>query len=73
MDWAWVRDLEAQSRAAEAAFFLKQYYVGNQIVTDGMLEGRVCQEWPMPKRPLNGQNRRMGRYMADDRIRCVPS
>lgn len=66
MDWNWVRDLEEQSRTAGAAFFFKQYYVGNQIVTDGLLDGRVCQEWPLPKRPLNGLARHIGRYAADD-------
>ncbi len=73
MDWNWVRDLEEQSREAGAAFFHKQYYVGNQIVTDGLLDGRVCQEWPLPKRPLNGLARHIGRYAADDHAIAIPA
>lgn len=66
MDWNLVRDLEEQSRTAGAAFFFKQYYVGNQIVTDGLLDGRVCQEWPLPVRPLHGVGRHIGKYTVND-------
>ena len=53
---AWALDYEGRVRR----------YVGNQIVTDGLLDGRVCQEWPLPIQPLSGHGRRIGRYAADD-------
>lgn len=46
MDLDWVRSIRDQCAAAGVPHFFKQYYVGNQIQTDGMLDGRVCQEWP---------------------------
>jgi protein gp37 len=49
MDMTWVRDLRDQCDAHGVAFFFKQYYVGNQIVTDGMLDGVVRQAWPQVK------------------------
>lgn len=69
MEWDWVRDLEEQTRSAAAAFFLKQYYIGNQVVTDGLLDGQVRQEWPLPLVPLSGEGRTVGRYSAANSLR----
>lgn len=46
MNLDWVRDLRDQCDHYGVAFFFKQYYVGNQIVTDGLLDGVVRQAWP---------------------------
>jgi len=46
MDLDWVRSIRDQCGDAGVAHFFKQYYVGNQVQTDGLLDGEVCQEWP---------------------------
>lgn len=46
MNIDWVRDIRDQCAAHGVAFFYKQYYVGNQVITDGLLDGVVCQEFP---------------------------
>lgn len=47
----WVRDIDRQCRAAGIAHFFKQRYEGTGIVTDGLLDGAVRQEWPTPNPP----------------------
>jgi len=42
----WVRSIRDQCAAAGVPHFFKQYYVGNQVQADGLLDGEVCQEWP---------------------------
>ncbi len=42
----WVRDIDHQCRDAGVAHFFKQYYQGNQIVHDGILDGEIRQDWP---------------------------
>ena len=46
MDPQWVRQLRDQCARHNTAFFLKQYYVGNQIQEDGMLDGTAYLNWP---------------------------
>ena len=46
MNLDWVRDIRDQCAAFGVPLFFKQYYVGNQIITDGMLDGVVYQEFP---------------------------
>lgn len=42
----WVRDIDRQCRKAGVAHFFKQRYEQGKIVTDGLLDGEVRQEWP---------------------------
>lgn len=46
MDIDWVRDIQRQCQEAGIAHFFKQRYDGTQIVYDGLLDGKVCQEFP---------------------------
>jgi len=46
MDLEAVRSLCRQCDQVGIAFFLKQYYLGNQLQFDGMLDGTVQQSWP---------------------------
>ncbi|MBI1246795.1 DUF5131 family protein [bacterium] len=46
MDPDAVRSLREQCDRADVAFFLKQYYAGNQLQFDGQLDGVVRQAWP---------------------------
>lgn len=46
MNLDWVRDIRDQCGDAGVAHFLKQYYVGNQLQHDGLLDGELCQEFP---------------------------
>ena len=48
MDLEWVRDIDAQCRAAEVAHFFKQYYVDESGVPceDGVLDEVQRQAWP---------------------------
>ena len=46
MDFDWVRGIRDQCTNADVPLFHKQYYVGNQIQTDGLLDGVVRQQWP---------------------------
>lgn len=47
MDLDWVRSIRDQCGDAGVPHFYKQYYIGNQVQTDGLLDGEVCQEWPL--------------------------
>lgn len=47
MDLDWVRSIHRQCAKAGIAHYYKQYYVGNQIQEDGVLDGVVCQQWPV--------------------------
>ena len=47
MDIDWVRDIHSQCQDAGIAHFFKQRYDGTKIVFDGMLDGKVCQNWPV--------------------------
>lgn len=49
MAFEWVRYIYKQCRQAGVPFFFKQYYVGNQICGDGVLDGVQRQEWPKGK------------------------
>jgi protein gp37 len=42
----WVRDIDKQCREAGVAHYFKQRYNGRVLVTDGMLDGEVRQEFP---------------------------
>jgi len=64
MDVDWVRDLRDQCQKTQTAFFFKQYYEGNQIREDGLLDGKVCQHWPLPTTPLRLRRRNPGRFAA---------
>ncbi len=46
MNLDWVRAIDADCRKAGVAHFYKQYYTGNQITEDGVLDGEVRQAWP---------------------------
>ncbi len=46
MNLDWVRDIDQQCRDAGVAHFYKQYYVGNQLQYDGVIDGEVRQEFP---------------------------
>ena len=52
MDLDWARDIRDRCRATDTAFFFKQRYVGTTLTRDGMLDGKCCQEWPLPCRSL---------------------
>ncbi len=47
MDMEWVRDIERQSKETGIAHFFKQRYVGTQISHDGVIDGKVCQKFPV--------------------------
>lgn len=51
MDIDWVRDIDRQCREAGVAHFLKQRYEGTRLVTDGVLDGEIRQQWPKLKCP----------------------
>lgn len=44
---AWVRGIRDECDAAGIALFHKQYYIGNQLQYDGLLDGQVRQEFPV--------------------------
>ena len=46
MDLDWVRAIDGQCREAGIPHFFKQRYEGNQLVYDGVLDGKVRQELP---------------------------
>ncbi len=46
MDLAWCRAIRDQCEAAGVAYWHKQYYAGNQIIGDGLLDGKKCQHFP---------------------------
>ena len=46
MNLDWVRSVRDQCADAVVPHFFKQYYIGNQIQSDGLLDGEVCQQWP---------------------------
>ncbi len=46
MKIGWVRDIDSQCREAGIAHFFKQRYEGTRITHDGVLDGKVRQEWP---------------------------
>lgn len=50
MEVDWVRDIDQQCQDAGIAHFFKQRYVDNRGVPvhDGMIDGVVCQEFPVP-------------------------
>ena len=47
MSLDWVEDIDNQCREAEIAHFFKQRYEGTQIMHDGLIDGKVRQEWPI--------------------------
>lgn len=46
MDMQWVRDIDKQCKKAGVAHYFKQYYSGTSLFDDGMLDGKVVQEFP---------------------------
>jgi protein gp37 len=46
MDTNWVRNIRDECIANGVAIFHKQYYQGNRLIFDGLLDGEVHQEWP---------------------------
>ena len=46
MDTEWVRSIDKQCKAAGIAHFFKQYYQGTKIVDDGLLDGKIVQQFP---------------------------
>ena len=46
MNPKWVRSIRDECDAAGVPLFHKQYYRGNQIVTDGLIEGVIRQSYP---------------------------
>lgn len=46
MQTNWVRSIRDECQATETALFHKQYYDGNEVVFDGMIDGEVHQAWP---------------------------
>jgi len=52
MDIDWVRDLRDQCDMVGVPLFHKQYYAGERLCHDGLLDGSVRQDWP----PLNASH-----------------
>ncbi|MFQ5733873.1 MAG: DUF5131 family protein [Planctomycetaceae bacterium] len=48
MNLDWVRDIDRQCQDAGVAHYFKQRYEGTRIVFDGLLDGIVRHEWPVP-------------------------
>ena len=42
----WVRGIRDQCTSAGVPLFHKQYYVGNRLAYDGLIDGEACQSWP---------------------------
>lgn len=53
MNIDWVRDIDQQCRDAEIAHFFKQRYEGNQLLHDGLLDGKTRQAWPLQSSRAN--------------------
>ncbi len=50
MDLDWVRDIDCQCRDAGVSHYFKQRYEDTRIVFDGLVDGKVRQEWPRSTR-----------------------
>lgn len=48
MDLDWVRDIDRQCRRANVPHYFKQRYDGTKITVDGLLDGEIRQEFPIP-------------------------
>lgn len=46
MQMDWVRSIRDQCDATGTALYHKQYYHGNQVIFDGVIDGEVRQSWP---------------------------
>lgn len=47
MELDWVRGIRDQCRTQDVPLFFKQRYEGTRLVYDGLLDGEICQEWPL--------------------------
>ncbi|MHC2068128.1 DUF5131 family protein [Bremerella sp. T1] len=43
---SWVRNIRDECEASGVALFHKQYYQGNKIMFDGLIDGKIYQKWP---------------------------
>lgn len=46
MEMSWIESIDTQCNEAGTAHFFKQYYAGSELVKDGMLNGKVVQNFP---------------------------
>ncbi len=46
MNLDWVRSIRDECDSAGVKLFHKQYYSGTQLSFDGIIDGRIRQEWP---------------------------